>query len=79
MKNKIWYLAYILFAQWLPVSWQFRPAKKIRAFFARRALRAAGENINIEKGAAFATDVCIGNNSAIGINCRIQWGGGKNW
>lgn len=67
----------MIFAQWLPVSWQFRPSKAIRGFFARRVLQSAGNNINIERGASFATDVCIGNNSAIGINCRIQWGGVK--
>ena len=74
MKKKIWYLAYMLLARWLPVSWQFRPAKGIRGFFARRVLQATGSNINIERGASFASDVCIGNNSAIGINCHIQWG-----
>lgn len=75
MKKKLWYLAYMLFAQWLPVSWQFRPAKRIRGFFARRILKSAGNNINIERGATFATDVIIGSNSAIGINCHIQRGG----
>lgn len=46
-------------------------AKRIRAFLARGILTSSGENINIEKGAIFDRTVEIGNNSGIGINCKL--------
>lgn len=46
-------------------------AKKIRAFLAKGILASAGKNINIEKGATFDSTVEIGNNSGIGINCKL--------
>lgn len=41
---------------------------------ARKVLKSAGENINIERGACFTTGTSIGSNSSIGINCHIQVG-----
>lgn len=72
--KKLWYALYSCTAKWLPVSWRMRSAKKIRGFMARKVLKSAGENINIERGACFTTGTSIGSNSSIGINCHIQAG-----
>lgn len=45
--------------------------KQIRAFCGHLILESCGKNINIEKNAQFDSSVCIGNNSGLGINCRI--------
>ena len=45
--------------------------KKIRAFATKLILDKCGQDINIEKGAIFATNLEIGNNSGIGTNSRI--------
>jgi len=46
-------------------------AKKIRAFCGKLILRECGDNVNIEKGAHFSSEVSLGDNSGIGINCEI--------
>lgn len=46
-------------------------AKKIRAFLAKKTMKSTGKNINIEKGAIFDRTVEIGDNSGIGINCKL--------
>ena len=46
-------------------------SKKIRAFCGKLILKKCGININIEKGAHFSSEVSLGNNSGIGINCEI--------
>lgn len=46
--------------------------KKLRAFCAKQILTKCGDNINIEKGAIFASNVELGNHSGIGINARIN-------
>ncbi|HEY5588812.1 MAG TPA: DapH/DapD/GlmU-related protein [Candidatus Paceibacterota bacterium] len=72
MKNKMFYiLAYNILAKRLPISYHFPPAKIIRAFWARKILKSAGKNINIERGAVFSYEVSIGDNSGIGVNCEI--------
>lgn len=45
--------------------------KQIRAFCGHLILQSCGKNVNIEKNAEFDSSVCIGNNSGLGINCRI--------
>ena len=49
-------------------------AKRIRGFLCKRIFKGAGENINIEHGVFFASgrDIQIGNNSGIGLNCRVM-------
>lgn len=63
---------YVL-ARHLPVS--FAPVnigqKRIRALCGRLILKRCGKNVNIEKGASFASSVCLGDNSGLGINCVI--------
>lgn len=45
--------------------------KRIRALCGRLILKRCGKNVNIEKGAFFASSVCLGDNSGLGINCVI--------
>lgn len=47
-------------------------SKKVRAWCARRILTECGKNVNIEKGAVFAYDVKLGDNSGIGVNASIS-------
>ena len=41
-------------------------AKRFRALCGRLIMKSCGENGNIEKGAFFASDTCLGNKSGIG-------------
>ena len=47
-------------------------AKKLRYFCARQILPRCGNNVNIERKAQFAWDLCIGDNSGIGVNALIS-------
>lgn len=80
-KKKIFYLLYSFFAKWLPESRRLKLANTLRCFFARKILKSAGENINVEKGAFFTPGVSIGDCSGIGVNCelcaRATSGGGE--
>lgn len=71
-KEKIWLILYIVFAKNLPISYHFRPAKKIRGFFGKKILKCYGENINIEKGAMFSGMCSLGKNSGIGVNSEVN-------
>lgn len=46
-------------------------ARKIRGYLTKKMVTSAGENINIEKGAIFDSTIEIGNNSGIGIDCKL--------
>lgn len=46
-------------------------SKKIRAFCGKLILESCGQNVNIEKGAAFDSRVSLGDNSGIGVNASI--------
>lgn len=69
------YIMYYFFARHLPGSDvpYSMGSKKIRRFFCRRLFAQMGSNVNIEHGVFFASgrDISIGNNSGIGINCRV--------
>lgn len=41
-------------------------AKKIRNFCGRLIMKSCGKHVNIEKGAIFASDTCLGEHSGIG-------------
>lgn len=71
-KEKIWLLLYLVFAKWLPISYHFRSAKIIRAFFGKRILKSFGNNINIERGAFFGSQCTLGDNSSIGVNSELN-------
>lgn len=47
-------------------------SKKIRAICGKLILKECGRNVNIEKGATFATAVTLGDNSGIGVNSLIS-------
>lgn len=46
--------------------------KKLRGFCGKLILENCGENVNIEKGAMFSTEVSLGDYSGIGINAQIN-------
>ena len=48
--------------------------KRLRAACGALILKQCGKNVNIEKGAAFDSSVCQGENSGLGINCLIGAG-----
>lgn len=65
---------YYLIAQHLPCSngrFSFG-SKKLRAFCAKLILENCGDNVNVEKGARFGSEISLGNNSGIGINAQIE-------
>jgi maltose O-acetyltransferase len=73
IKRNLALICYYSFARFLPIS-QFTFSKKIRVMLCRTIFKKCGENVNIEKGAYFGlgSDIEIGDNSGIGINCRIS-------
>jgi maltose O-acetyltransferase len=57
----------------LPESYKVNIGQKsLRAFCGKCLLAKCGQNVNIEKNAEFAYSVELGNNSGLGINCRIS-------
>lgn len=71
-KKKILYIAYRVTACWLPQSRHMPPAKWIRRVWGRMILEHVGDNVNIEHGACFTPDVCLGDGSGIGVDCEIN-------
>ena len=71
-KKKMWYIAYKLFAAWLPVSRHSILARHTRLFYARKIADYCGKNVNIERNASFSPELHIGENSGIGIDCEIN-------
>ncbi len=49
-------------------------AKKLRALCGKMILKHCGNNVNIEKGAVFHSNVSLGNYSGIGVNALISSG-----
>jgi len=61
------------FARHLPESYQINIGqKRLRALCGRMLLDKCGRHVNIEKGAEFAYAVELGDDSGLGINCRIS-------
>lgn len=69
--KSIWRAAYAAFPKWLPKSQHSVIAKQLRVFFARRFIKYGGININIERGATFGSELSLGDNSSVGIDCEI--------
>ena len=76
MKRYVCLILYYLLARHLPNS--FTPfigkfSKYIRYSLCKHIFKQIGTNVNIEKGASFGSgrDIVIGNNSGLGINCKI--------
>lgn len=70
----IGYLIYHLLAKHLPGSHQKYSlfSKQFRGFSARLMGLSMGKNVNIEKGANFASDLRIGDRSSVGKNALIS-------
>ena len=67
---------YYCFLQFLPTSgFPFigKFCKKLRYYCCKHIFKFCGKNVNVERRAIFGigVDICIGNNSGIGINCLV--------
>lgn len=75
MIKSICLILYYCFARYLPASnvRVFYWIKPLRRMICRPVFKKCGNNINIEKGAFFGTgsQIEIGDNSGIGINCEV--------
>ena len=72
IKRLIGKLIYV-FAKHLPESYRLNIGQRaIRAFCGKLLLAKCGKNVNIEKNANFSYSVELGDNSGLGINCRIS-------
>ncbi|MDQ0595114.1 maltose O-acetyltransferase [Chryseobacterium ginsenosidimutans] len=75
--KKIFYLfLYKLIFKHLPMSTNMlfgNLSKKCRYYCCKNIFKECGKNVNIEKGADFGSgfEVIIGDNSGIGVNCRV--------
>ena len=73
-----WLFLYILFLKHLPATDNGYPVsmiiKKMRSSVGKHLFDRCGRNINIEKGADFGSGdgLSIGNNSGLGINCKVR-------
>lgn len=74
LKKMIGRFVYNLIGKHMPLSDSrySMGSKKVRAWCGRRILTECGKNVNIEKGAVFAYDVKLGDNSGIGVNASIS-------
>ena len=73
IKGKISYFLYHTIFRHMPLS-NAKPnigQKKIRRALVRNYIDYMGENVNIEKNALVPPGITIGNNSGIGMNCRL--------
>lgn len=82
MKRIMRFIASVVYfglARYLPVSYSplsLGLTKPFRAILCRFMFKKCGRNINVEQGALFGYNVEIGDNSGIGINCRLHTSGG---
>lgn len=67
------YLIYNIFAKYLPPSYsRFNIGqKRVRAWCGRQILQSCGVDVNIERGAVFASTVRLGDRSGIGVNSIV--------
>ena len=76
IKRNIGKIIYNLIGKRMPLSdshFSFG-SKRIRAFCGKLILDYCGDNVNIEKGAEFSSNISLGNNSGIGVNALISSG-----
>lgn len=69
--QKIWRVAYVIIAKWLPRSCYSLVSLKIRYFFTKHIVKSCGINVNIEQNVTFGEELEIGDNSTIGFNSDI--------
>lgn len=76
LKRTIGKIIYTIIGKHMPLSDSRYSlgSKRVRAWCGRRILAECGKNVNIEKGAAFADDIRLGDNSGIGVNATISRG-----
>ena len=78
MKRILSYIAYYLFARYLPPTNNKLIFSKyiqvIRRISARNLFDHCGENVNIERNADFGSGrgIIIGDNSGLGVNCSVR-------
>jgi maltose O-acetyltransferase len=72
-----WLSLYYGFAKFLPVSFRFYPfgmiSMRLRNVICKHIFKFTGKNVNIERGVIFGSgsEIEIGDNSGIGINCQM--------
>lgn len=76
MKKIFFLVIYYAFARFLPPSYARvggKLSKRIRFLICKNIFKECGDNVNVERLAWFGTGekIQIGDNSGIGINCRI--------
>ena len=73
MNTRMKITLYTIFAKYLPISYRtpFKVSKKIRGFFGGGILKYHGKNINIEHGAEFNGQCTCGDNSSVGVHCKL--------
>lgn len=75
MKKILKFTGYILysFAKRMPESYsRFKIGQRqLRSLCGKLILQSCGKKVNIERGAVFSSDICIGDYSGIGIDARI--------
>jgi maltose O-acetyltransferase len=82
MKKVTMIVATILYfglARYLPYSYSplsFGLTKPFRAMLCRFMVKKCGKNVNVERGAYFGYNIEIGDYSGIGVNARLDTGGG---
>lgn len=73
-----WLFLYLIFLRHLPATDGCYPLSKVirrmRSSVGRHVFDSCGINVNIEKKADFGTGrgISIGNNSGLGINCKVR-------
>lgn len=73
IKKKICYFLYMSIARHLPLS-NAKPnigQKRIRGILVKGYINSMGKNVNIEKNALVPPGITIGDNSGIGMSCRL--------
>ncbi len=74
--NKFCYVLYYIIGYYMPKS-NARisfGSKEIRRALAKRFIKYCGENVNFQKRATIPVDLCIGDNSGIGIRSEVGAG-----
>lgn len=63
---------YFCIGKYLPSSTAGVKYQRIRYWMVRNFIELCGDNVNIERGAWFNPELNIGNNSGVGVNCRLS-------
>ena len=69
IRKKLFRILYRGIGIHLPSSVNSKVSQKIRYWMASRFVESCGSNVNFEHGARIDSDLRIGNNSGVGINC----------